>query len=214
LALLEELFVRSLGLRVDRVADVIEHGEDAGRGLSFDEVAHDLVVKVLDGLPLDSLLCVLFLLSLECELDEELLQLLVDIVDAELLESVVLLLLLLLLFFFFDHPFHQLGCRRKKKKKKKKKRMMNLKDLKAKDIEHGNDALEGHVVTGKSAVDLGDEVVKDTTVDGLGDGVTGVRGLLDILRHIVGRHTTTSLTSVDETLQDDLLQVEGLDAQH
>ena len=90
LALLEELLVGTLGLRVDGVADVIEHGEDAGRGLSFDEVAHDLVVKVLDGLPLDSLLRVLFLLSLERELDEELLQLLVDIVDAELLESVVL----------------------------------------------------------------------------------------------------------------------------
>ena len=44
----------------------------------------------LDGRPLDLLSDVLLLLGLERELDEDLLQLLVDVVDAELLEGVVL----------------------------------------------------------------------------------------------------------------------------
>ena len=48
-----------------------------------------LVVEVVDVDPLDALALVLLLLLLEHELDEELLQLLVAVVDAELLEAVV-----------------------------------------------------------------------------------------------------------------------------
>ena len=55
---------------------------------AFDERAHDLVVEVLDGRPLDTLRGILFLLCLERELDEDLLQLLVHVVDAELLKGV------------------------------------------------------------------------------------------------------------------------------
>jgi hypothetical protein len=44
----------------------------------------------LDGSPLDLLADVLLLLGLEGELDEDLLELLVDVVDAQLLKAVVL----------------------------------------------------------------------------------------------------------------------------
>ena len=50
-------------------------------------LAHRLVVEVVDLLPLDALPGILFLLHLEGELDEELLQLLVAVVDAQLLEG-------------------------------------------------------------------------------------------------------------------------------
>lgn len=55
--------------------------------LLLDQIADDLVVEELDWLPLDALALVLLLLTLEGELDEHLLQLLVAVVDAELLEA-------------------------------------------------------------------------------------------------------------------------------
>ena len=58
--------------------------------LRLDQIAANLVVEELDGLPLDTLSGVLVLLGLERELDEDLLQLLVDVVDAQLLEAVFL----------------------------------------------------------------------------------------------------------------------------
>jgi len=70
--------------------NVIKYIENARRVFSFDEVAHDLVVKVLDRSPLDTLMVVLFLFGLESQLDEELLQLFIDIIDTELLESIFL----------------------------------------------------------------------------------------------------------------------------
>ena len=66
---------------------LVEVCEDP-RGLtSLDQVAHRLVVKVVDLLPRDALLGVLLLLRLEGAVDKELLQLLVAIVDAQLLEQ-------------------------------------------------------------------------------------------------------------------------------
>lgn len=53
----------------------------------FNEVTNDNVVEVLHGLPLDALAQVLFLLLLQRQLDEQLLQFLVAEVDAELLEA-------------------------------------------------------------------------------------------------------------------------------
>ena len=88
--LLEELVVGALGNGVQRGADVVEKEENAGGLLAFDEVAHDLVVEELDGRPLDAFRDVLLLLLLQGLLDEVLLQLLVDVVDAELLEAVAL----------------------------------------------------------------------------------------------------------------------------
>lgn len=71
-------------------AGVVQGGEDT-RGATFlDEVTYDLVVEVFDGVPLDLLPDILLLLGLECQLNENLLQLLVDVVDTKLLERVVL----------------------------------------------------------------------------------------------------------------------------
>ena len=58
--------------------------------LLLDEIAANLVVEVVNVLPLDALGAVLLLLGLERELDEDLLQFLVHEVDAQLLESVFL----------------------------------------------------------------------------------------------------------------------------
>ena len=69
---------------------VVECSKDARWAALLYEVAHDLVVEVLDRCPLDLLADVLLLLALQGKLDEDLLQLLIDIVDAKLLERVVL----------------------------------------------------------------------------------------------------------------------------
>lgn len=55
--------------------------------LLLDEVADDLVVEVGDRLPLDALLEVLLLLRLKSQLNEQLLQLLVAVVYAELFKA-------------------------------------------------------------------------------------------------------------------------------
>lgn len=55
--------------------------------LLLNEVTDDLVVEVRDRLPLDSLLEVFLLLRLESQLNEQLLQLLVAVVDAELFKT-------------------------------------------------------------------------------------------------------------------------------
>lgn len=67
-------------------ASVVEGGKNARWATFFDQIADDLVVEVLDRSPLDLLSNVFLLLSLESEFDKDLLQLLVDIVDAELFE--------------------------------------------------------------------------------------------------------------------------------
>ena len=54
-----------------------------------DQLADDHVVEVVDVLPLDPLPLVLLLLLLQHQLDEQLLQLLVAVVDAELLKTVL-----------------------------------------------------------------------------------------------------------------------------
>ena len=61
--------------------------QGAVRYLALHQVTDDLVVEVLHGLPLDPFLGILVLLGLEGQLDEQLLQLLVAVVDAELLEA-------------------------------------------------------------------------------------------------------------------------------
>ena len=54
-------------------ACVVESCENARRATFFDQVTHDFVVEILDRGPLDFLPNVFFLLSLEGELDEDLL---------------------------------------------------------------------------------------------------------------------------------------------
>ena len=67
-------------------AGVVKGSENTRWATFFDQVAHDLVVEVLDRGPLDLLPNVFLLLGLEGQFDEDLLQFLVDIVDAELFE--------------------------------------------------------------------------------------------------------------------------------
>ena len=69
---------------------IIQCGEDARRATLFDKVAYDLVVKVLNRRPLDLLPYVFFLFRLQRQFDKNLLQLLIDVVDAQLLERIVL----------------------------------------------------------------------------------------------------------------------------
>ena len=68
---------------------IVEGCEDAGRPALLDKFAHDLIVEELDRRPLDLLSGVLLLFGLESELYEDLLQFLVDVVNAQLLEGVV-----------------------------------------------------------------------------------------------------------------------------
>ena len=65
--------------------DKIRNGKEKG-GLFV--TRRYLIVEVFDMHPLDSLSLILFLFLLQNELDEELLQLLVAVVNAELLEGV------------------------------------------------------------------------------------------------------------------------------
>ena len=58
--------------------------------LALNELAHYLVVEVVDGSPFNPLLHILLLLSLQSQLNEDLLQLLIHKVDAELLKPVFL----------------------------------------------------------------------------------------------------------------------------
>lgn len=55
--------------------------------LLLNQVADDLVIEELNWFPLDAFALVLLLLTFESELNEHLLQLLVTVVDAELLEA-------------------------------------------------------------------------------------------------------------------------------
>ena len=73
-------------VRMGSSAGVVQGSEDSWRATLFNKVAHDLVVEVLDRRPLDLLPNVLLLFGLERELNEDLLQFLVDVIDAQLLE--------------------------------------------------------------------------------------------------------------------------------
>ena len=73
-----------------RRAGIVEGGKNPRWATFFDQVAYDLIVEILNRSPLDFLPNVFFLFSLEGEFDEDLLQLLVDVIDAELFERVIL----------------------------------------------------------------------------------------------------------------------------
>ena len=69
---------------------VVQGSKDSGGSTLLNEIADNLVVEVFDLRPLNSLANVFLLLGLESQLDENLLQLFVDVVDAELLKRVFL----------------------------------------------------------------------------------------------------------------------------
>lgn len=82
--------VRRRRVSVSRCASVVECGKYTWRAFFFNEVTDDFVVEVLDGRPFDLFPYVFLLLSFQCKLDENLLQLLIDIIDAQLLKGIVL----------------------------------------------------------------------------------------------------------------------------
>ena len=69
---------------------IIQSSEDPRRAAFLNKVADDLVIEVFDLRPLDLLTDIFFLLSFQSQLDEDLLQLFVDVVDAELFEGIFL----------------------------------------------------------------------------------------------------------------------------
>ena len=71
-------------------ASIVQRRENARWSLLLNQLANNLVVEVLDWCPLNLLLSIFFLLSLQSQLNENLLKLLIDVVDAKLLERVAL----------------------------------------------------------------------------------------------------------------------------
>lgn len=70
--------------RVDSLASVVQQAEDSRRICSFDQIAHDFVVKVSDVLPFHSFILVFLLLLAQSQIDKDLLQTFIDVIDAEL----------------------------------------------------------------------------------------------------------------------------------
>lgn len=85
-ATLPELIISALR----KVANIVQDCHNARRTLLFDQVTADLVVEVLDVLPLNTFGIVFLLFSFEGELNENLLKLLIHEVDAHLFKSVFL----------------------------------------------------------------------------------------------------------------------------
>ena len=83
---LNEAVVGGSRVRMCSRASVVQSREDARRTALLDKVADNLVVEELDWIPLDLFPNIFFLLRLQCQFYENLLQLLVDVVDAELLK--------------------------------------------------------------------------------------------------------------------------------
>ena len=65
---------------------IIKSRKDSRRAPFFDEVAYNLVVEVFDGIPFNLLSDVFLLLRLQSQFNKNLLELFVDVVDAELFE--------------------------------------------------------------------------------------------------------------------------------
>ena len=87
---LNETIVCRSGVGMCGCTGIVQRSKDTRRTTFFDEVAHDLVIEVFDGRPLDLFPNILLLFALQRQLDKDLLQLLIDIVNAELLKGVVL----------------------------------------------------------------------------------------------------------------------------
>jgi hypothetical protein len=83
---LDETVVCGGGVSMSGHTCIVERRKDARRSSFFNQITNDLVIEKLDGGPLDLFSNVFFLLGLEGQLDKNLLQLLVDIVDAKLFE--------------------------------------------------------------------------------------------------------------------------------
>ena len=87
---LDEGVVGGGGIGMGGGTRIVEGSEDAWGTALFDEIAYNLVVKVLDGSPFNLFADVFLLLGLERKFNKDLLQLLVNVVDAKLFKGVVL----------------------------------------------------------------------------------------------------------------------------
>ena len=87
---LHERVIRRGRVRMSCHNRIVQRRENAWRALGLNQVTHNLVVEVLDRRPLNLLLRILFLLFFERQLNKDLLQLFIDIIDAQLLKGVVL----------------------------------------------------------------------------------------------------------------------------
>ena len=73
-----------------RCASIVQRGEDARRALLLYQITDHFVVEIFDGGPFDLFSHIFFLFRLQSQLNEDLLQLFVDVVDAKLFKGVVL----------------------------------------------------------------------------------------------------------------------------
>jgi hypothetical protein len=89
-ASLYETVVGRRGICMRSCRSVVQGSEDSRGATLLNEIADDLVIEVFDFRPLDPLTNIFLLLGLESQLDENLLQLFIDIIDAELFEGVFL----------------------------------------------------------------------------------------------------------------------------
>ena len=78
---LQQLLIHTFRLPMDLCTSVVEESHNSRRVLSLNEITDDFVVEVVDLGPLDPLLYVLFLFSLQRQLDKNLLELFVHKVD-------------------------------------------------------------------------------------------------------------------------------------
>mmetsp|Transcript_1173 Transcript_1173/g.4044 ORF Transcript_1173/g.4044 Transcript_1173/m.4044 type:complete len:375 (+) Transcript_1173:1293-2417(+) len=74
---------------VSHLTHIIHENHQSRRRFSLNELNNNLVIKVLYRDPFNALTLVLVLLTTQCEINKQLLQLFVDIVDAKLLKRVV-----------------------------------------------------------------------------------------------------------------------------
>ena len=87
---LYKAIISSSRVGVRRSASVIEGSENSWRFAFLDQITNDFVVEIVDGGPFNLLPDVLLLLSLEGQLDEDLLEFFVDVVDTQLFKRVIL----------------------------------------------------------------------------------------------------------------------------
>ena len=82
--------VRSARISMRCCTSVIEGSKNTRWPLVFNQRAYHLVIKVFDRRPLDLLASIFVLFSLQGQLDEDLLEFLINIINAELFERVLL----------------------------------------------------------------------------------------------------------------------------
>jgi len=78
-------------VNLGEVASIIQDGKQTNWLLRFNQITANLVVEELNILPLNAFGVVLFLFCLQGELDENLLESLVYVIDAQLFETVFLI---------------------------------------------------------------------------------------------------------------------------